>query len=375
MKFDLLYELQMPKPHDERSEYRCYHEALEQIELADRVGFDTVWAVEHHFLVEFAHSSAPEVFLSAAAQRTERIRIGHGVVLLPARFNHPIRVAERVAALDILSNGRVEFGTGRSSQYEQAGFEVETEVSREMWQEALEMIPRMWTEDPFEHRGRFVTVPPRSIIPKPLQKPHPPIWMAATSPQSWEIAGRNGIGILGLTIFVSVPQLADRVRAYRAALAQARPVGRFVNDRVGAFTIVHVAETKQQAIANGGPDAAINYLLYAFRILGGFADPSGRGMQRDYAELEIKSTPYRDLIAKEYPIIVKMQRNECTFDDLDQEDMVIVGDVDHCIRKIERYRDAGLDHFIALMQADRIPHDKVMRSIELFGREIIPRFR
>jgi alkanesulfonate monooxygenase SsuD/methylene tetrahydromethanopterin reductase-like flavin-dependent oxidoreductase (luciferase family) len=372
MKFDLLYELQMPKPHDERSEYRCYHEALAQIELADRLGFDTVWEVEHHFLVEFAHSSAPEVFLSAVAQRTKRIRIGHGVVLLPYKFNHPIKVAERVAALDILSDGRVEFGTGRSSQYEQAGFQIDTEQSREMWQEALEMIPRMWTEDPFEWKGRFVDVPSRSIIPKPLQKPHPPIWMAATSPQSWEIAGRNGIGILGLTIFVSVPQLADRVRVYREALRQAKPVGKFVNDKVGAFTIVHVAETKAEAVANGGADAAINYLLYAFRVLGGFADPSGKGMERNY---EIKSTPYRDLIAKEYPIILKMQKNECTFEDLDQEDMVIVGDVDHCIRKIERYEKAGLDHFICLMQADRIPHEKVMRSIELFGTEIIPRFK
>jgi alkanesulfonate monooxygenase SsuD/methylene tetrahydromethanopterin reductase-like flavin-dependent oxidoreductase (luciferase family) len=300
MKFDLLYELQMPKPHDAWSEYRCYHEALAQIELADRLGFDTVWEVEHHFLTEFAHSSAPEVFLSAVAQRTKRIRIGHGVVLLPHKFNHPIRIAERVAALDILSDGRVEFGTGRSSQYEQAGFEVDTETSREMWQESLEMIPRMWTEDPFQHRGRFVTVPPRSIVPKPLQKPHPPIWMAATSPQSWEIAGRNGIGILGLTIFVSVPQLEDRVRAYRQALTQAKPVGRFVNDKVGAFTIVHVAETKAQCgrERRGGR----RHQLPALRLprLGGFADPSGRGMQRDYAELEIKSTPYRDLIAKEY---------------------------------------------------------------------------
>src|ERR1700747_581639 len=129
MKFDLLYELQAPKPHDERTEDRCYHEALEQIELADRLGFDTVWEVEHHFLTEFAHSSAPEVFLSAVAQRTKRIRMGHGGVLLPHKFTHPIRVAERVAALDILSDGRVEFGTRRSSQYEQAGLEIENELA------------------------------------------------------------------------------------------------------------------------------------------------------------------------------------------------------------------------------------------------------
>jgi alkanesulfonate monooxygenase SsuD/methylene tetrahydromethanopterin reductase-like flavin-dependent oxidoreductase (luciferase family) len=375
MKFDLLYELQTPKPHDERSEWRAYKQALEQIELADRLGFDTVWAVEHHFLTEFAHCSAPEVFLTAAAARTKRIRIGHGVVLLPSKFNHPIRVAERAAALDLISDGRLEFGTGRSSQYEQAGFEIDTAVSREMWQESLEIVPRMWTEDPFEYQGRFVTVPPRSILPKPLQKPHPPMWMAATSPQSWEIAGHNGIGILGLTIFVSVPQLQDRVRAYREALKQAKPVGRFINDRVGAFTIVHVAETRQQAIANGGTEAAINYLLYAFRVLGGGVAPGDGGMQRDRAADEIQSTPYRDIIAKEYPIIVKMMKNECTFEDLDQEDMVIVGDVDECARKVERYQQAGLDHFISLMQADRIPHERVMRSIELFGKEIIPRFR
>ncbi len=375
MKFDLLYELQTPKPHDARSEWRSYKEALEQIELADRLGFDTVWAVEHHFLVEFAHSSAPEVFLAAAAQRTQRIRIGHGVVLLPSKFNHPIRVAERAAALDLVSDGLLEFGTGRSSQFEQQGFGIDPEQSRDMWQESLAIVPRMWTEDPFEFHGRFVDIPPRSIVPKPLQQPHPPIWMAATSPQSWELAARNGIGILGLTIFVSVPQLEERVRAYRAALVNAQPVGKFINDRVGAFTIVHAAETRQQAIDNGATDAAINYLLYAFRVLGGGAAPGDAGMRRENAAAEIKSTSYRDMIAKEYPIILKMMKNECTFEDLDREDMVIVGDVDECARKVERYQRAGLDHFIALMQADRIPHEKVMRSIELFGKEIIPRFR
>ena len=375
MKFDLLYELQMPKPHDERSEWRCYHEALEQIDLADRLGYDTVWEVEHHFLTEFAHSSAPEVFLAAVSQRTKNIRIGHGVTLLPHKFNHPIRVAERVAALDIVSNGRVEFGTGRSSQFEQAGFEIDTAESRDMWQESLEIIPRMWTETPFEYAGKYVNIPPRDILPKPVQKPHPPIWAAATSPATWELAGKNGIGILGLTIFVSVAQLADRVKAYKAALKDAKPVGKFVNDKVGAFTIVHVAETRDEAIANGGADAAINYLLYAFRVLGGFADPSGKGMEREYAELEIKSTPYRDLIAKEYPLIAKMQRGECTFEELDAEDMVIVGDVDHVIRKVEKYKAAGLDHLLSLMQVDRVPHPAVMKSIELFAKHVMPRFR
>jgi alkanesulfonate monooxygenase SsuD/methylene tetrahydromethanopterin reductase-like flavin-dependent oxidoreductase (luciferase family) len=375
MKFDLLYELQIPKPHDERSELRCFQEALAQIELADRVGFDTVWAVEHHFLTEFAHSSAPEVLLAAAAARTQRIRIGHGVVLLPHKFNHPIRVAERAATLDLVSEGRLEFGTGRSSQYEQAGFDIGTQLSREMFEESLQMIPRMWTEDPFEFDGKFVRVPRRSIIPKPLQKPHPPIWMAATSPQSWEIAAHHGIGVLGLTLFVRVPQLAAQVRTYRRAVGEARPVGKSINGRVGAFTIVHAAETRQQAIANLAADAAINYILYAFRVLSGISAPGEDGMKREAAARDLASSPYRDMIAKEYPIIVKMQKNECTFDDLDEEDMVIVGGVDDCIRKVERYRQTGIDHLICLMQADRIPHERVLRSIELFGKEIIPHFR
>jgi alkanesulfonate monooxygenase SsuD/methylene tetrahydromethanopterin reductase-like flavin-dependent oxidoreductase (luciferase family) len=189
------------------------------------------------------------------------------------------------------------------------------------------------------------------------------------------LAGKNGIGILGLTIFVSVPQLEDRVRAYREALKTATPAGKFINDQVGAFTIVHVAETRAEAIANGATDAAINYLLYAFRVLGGGAAPGDGGMKRETVAAEMQSTPYRDMIAKEYPIILKMMKNECTFEDLDAEDMVIVGDVDECARKVERYRRAGLDHFISLMQADRIPHEKVMASIELFAREIMPRFR
>lgn len=374
MKVDLLYEIQKPLPHHERSEYEAYWEAIEQIELADRVGFDTVWAVEHHFLTGFAHSSAPEVFLSAVAQRTRRIRIGHGVVLLPKPFNHPIRVAERIGALDILSNGRVEFGTGRSSPYEQEGFGVPVEESRAMWQEALEIIPKMWATDRFSYSGRYWTIPERNIIPKPIQKPHPPIWMAATSPESWEIAGRNGIGCLGLTIFVSVAQIAERIASYRKAIRSARPVGAFVNDQVGAFTVVHCAESEEAAIANGGAAAAIEYLTYAFQVFAGGASPETARNIREAAANGGDSVPYGDLeLLKAYPLIPKMMRGEVAFEDLDREDMVIVGDPEKCLRKLERYAEAGVDRVLCLMQAGRIPHDKVLRSIELFGERVIPR--
>jgi alkanesulfonate monooxygenase SsuD/methylene tetrahydromethanopterin reductase-like flavin-dependent oxidoreductase (luciferase family) len=362
MKIDLLYEMEMLKPWHERSEYECYWQALAQAELADTLGFHTLWEVEHHFLNEFSHSSAPEVFLAAVAARTKRIRIGHGVVLLPYPFNHPIRVAERAAVLDIMSNGRLEFGTGRSSLYEQQAFGIRFEESRSMWQEALEVIPRMWTEDPFPaYAGTHFSIPERSILPKPLQKPHPPLWVAATSPESWELAGQLGIGALGLTLFLTVGEVAEQIRTYKREIKHARPVGRFVNDQVGAFTIVHCAETEEQARANGGHDAALWYMRYAFQVL------AARGREAQ------QIGPYEEF-RKAHPIIAKVVDNSVTFAELDAEDMVIVGDPDKCIRKLEKYQAAGIDRVLCLMQAGRIAHDAVMNSIRLFGKHIVPHF-
>jgi alkanesulfonate monooxygenase SsuD/methylene tetrahydromethanopterin reductase-like flavin-dependent oxidoreductase (luciferase family) len=365
LKIDLLYEIQIPGPHDDASERRAYGEAMEQIELADRVGFHTAWAVEHHFLTEFAHSSAPEVFLAALSQRTRRIRLGHGVTLLPHRFNHPIRVAERIAALDIVSDGRVEFGTGRSSAYEQQGFEVSPAESREQWQEAIEIIPRMWQTDRFSHQGKYFNIPPRNVIPKPIQKPHPPIWVAATSPESWEVAGRNGIGVLGMTLFVPVVAVTERVRAYRRALTGARPVGARVNDQTSVFTVVHCADTQQAAVANLGTQAAVDYLTYAFKVFSGGLEKEARS-----------GAPWRPdpELGRAYPLVGRMLRGDVTYDELDAEDMVIVGGVAKCVEKLERYADTGVDRVLCLMQFGRIPHAAVLRSIELFGAQVIPRF-
>ena len=248
MKIDLLYELQLPKPWNKpqhEAEYEVYWQAMEQIELADRMGFDTVWLVEHHFRVERSHSPGPEIFLGAVAQRTKNIRLGHGVVLLPYPFNHPIRVAERAAVLDILSNGRLEFGTGRSTQFEQEGFRIDPAETREMWREALEMIPKMWMNETFSHKGKYFDIPERNILPKPHQQPHPPMWMAATNEESFPLAGELGLGALGLTILVPLEEIALRVESYRKAIRSAKPIGGFVNNQIGVYTMVHCAETKQ----------------------------------------------------------------------------------------------------------------------------------
>src|SRR5665213_1794536 len=186
MKFGLFYEHALPAPWEEDDERRLYQDALAQVELADKLGIDYVWEVEHHFLEEYSHSSAPEVFLGAVSQRTRRIRIGHGIVQLPIGFNHPARVAERIATLDLLSDGRVELGTGESSsEAELGGFGVDPADKRAQWEEALEVAIRCMIEEPFTgFKGEHIEMPARNVIPKPMQKPHPPVWVACTRPAS-----------------------------------------------------------------------------------------------------------------------------------------------------------------------------------------------
>src|SRR5713226_7156245 len=180
MKFGTFYEHQLPRPWTEGRELKLFQDALDQVELADKLGVDHMWEVEHHFLEEYAHSSSPEIFLAACSQRTKNIRLGHGIVLLPPAYNHPARVAERIAMLDLVSNGRVEFGTGESSsEAELGGFRIDPALKREMWQEGLEVAVRCMTEAPFTGvDGKYVNMPPRNVVPKPAQKPHPPLWVA-----------------------------------------------------------------------------------------------------------------------------------------------------------------------------------------------------
>src|SRR5881394_895710 len=176
MKIGMFYEHQLPRPWSEDSEAKLIRDALEQCALADELGIDYIWEVEHHFLEEYSHSSAPEVFLAAVSQRTTRIRLGHGIVQMPPPFNHPARVAERIATLDLVSGGRVDFGTGEtSSEMELGGFGVDKAAKRAMWEEAVAEITRMMVEEPYAgHEGRYLSMPPRNVVPKPMQQPHPP---------------------------------------------------------------------------------------------------------------------------------------------------------------------------------------------------------
>jgi alkanesulfonate monooxygenase SsuD/methylene tetrahydromethanopterin reductase-like flavin-dependent oxidoreductase (luciferase family) len=178
MKLGLLYEMQRPYEGTNVDENRLYKEVVEQCLFAEEMGFESFWLVEHHFLTGFSASPCPEVMLGALSKLTSRIRLGFGVSILP--YHHPLRVAERVAMVDQLTDGRVEFGTGRSNAYEQLGLGVDPRDTRGMWDEAITMIPQIWQAEEFSWEGRFWKVPKRRVLPKPYQKPHPPIWLAGT---------------------------------------------------------------------------------------------------------------------------------------------------------------------------------------------------
>ena len=211
MKFSLAYEMQRPMLDD----HAVIEETIEQCVFADKMGFDAVWFVEHHFLTTFSSSPCPEVIFGALSRLTKRIRLGFGVAVLP--YHHPVRVAERVAMIDQLSHGRVEFGTGRSAPYEQIGMGIDPRDTREMWAESLDMIPKIWNSDYFEHEGKFWNVPPRQVLPKPYQQPHPPIWVAALQPATYEIAAQKGIGVMALG--VNAPAVLEpEIKKYKLSL-------------------------------------------------------------------------------------------------------------------------------------------------------------
>jgi alkanesulfonate monooxygenase SsuD/methylene tetrahydromethanopterin reductase-like flavin-dependent oxidoreductase (luciferase family) len=239
MKFALFYEHQVPTPWDEGAELRVYQESLDQVALADRLGIDYVWEVEHHFLEEYSHSSAPEVFLAACSQRTKRIRLGHAVMLMSPKYSHPVRAAEHIAALDLVSNGRVEWGTGESATaLEMGGFDIDPTAKTAMWQEGAEQAANMLAMTPYPgYQGKYFSMPPRNVIPKPVQRPHPPMWLACSRRESIHRAARLGLGALAFA-FVEPEQAAHWVKEYYDIIKSPEcvPIGHTVNPNVAVVS-------------------------------------------------------------------------------------------------------------------------------------------
>src|SRR3954451_24674020 len=264
MKFAMFYEIPVPKPWTPEKEHQAYKNTIEQVKLGDRMGFHSFWTVEHHFLDEYSHCSNPEVLYGNIAAVTENIRMGYGVRLLPKPYNHSIRTAESVAVLDLVSDGRVEFGTGRSStRAEIEGFGIDPQETRAMWTGALDQIAGAWTNALYRADGEFWKMgAPRRVQPKPLQQPHPPLWGATSSPDGHREIGRHGLGLCSFTVGVPPEQLAERIALYRDGLAECtEPAGKFVNDQAATFTMVHCAPDRDDAYKT----AAESFVWYVKR--------------------------------------------------------------------------------------------------------------
>ena len=373
MRFSIFYEHQLPRPWDDGAEARVVHEALEQVQLADKLGFSTVWEVEHHFLEEYSHSSAPEVFLSACAATTQNIHIGHGIVPVLPGYNHPARVAERIGTLDIISNGRVEFGTGEtSSDMELLGFEIERADKRSMWEEAVPEIAKMMSQAPYEgHTGKFFSMPARNVVPKPVQRPHPPIWVACSQRDTILMAGSRGIGALSFA-FISPEEAQQWVADYYAAFeACTDPVGLAPNPNIAVTTGFMCHEDEQTALDRG----LDGFHFFAYSLL-------------HYYQFGTH-TPGRTDIWTEF----EQNRAEMGFEKLnaqvdearaDDNTGIEEGGLDSlrgCIGTpdqirdfVRAYEDAGVDELIFVSQAGRNCHEDICESMELFAREVMPEF-
>jgi alkanesulfonate monooxygenase SsuD/methylene tetrahydromethanopterin reductase-like flavin-dependent oxidoreductase (luciferase family) len=390
MKIDLFNEIQDPRPWAEDHEHVRFLQAIEQAELADELGYGCWWQVEHHGAGEFSLSSAPEVILAAISQRTRRIRIGHAAVLTPGPINHPLRTAERTATLDHLSGGRLEVGLTRSTAPEWRLFGVDPADVAALTQEAFELVPKAWMASRVTHHGRFYQVDDTPVLPRPYQRPHPPLWQAASSPSSFEDAGRRGVGVLGTTLWEPLERVKRMVELYRdAAAACERPVGAYVNNQIAFFTFVHCADTDEQAMHDGAAAAAAWYTVTAltfFEAAAAFAeritleqklasDPSGGGLTGQFlrGEAAAAMAPNPAQIAIARILQGEAVPDDELFDALSGQGSLIVGSPQTCRDKLQAYADIGIDRLMAFHQVAGLPHDSVMRSIRLIG-DLIPEF-
>ena len=355
MKFGIFYELSVPRPFEE-NERLVYERALEQVRLADELGFDQVWAVEHHFLEEYSHSSAPELFLTACAMQTERIRVGHGIVTCVPEFNHPIRIAERAAVLDILSGGRLEMGTGRSATWtELGGFQANPDDTKKSWDEFVHAIPKMWTQERYRHDGQFFSMPSRAVLPKPIQKPHPPLWVAVSSPGTEDDAADRGMGCLGVN-FTTFAEQERKVREYRRRIQYCEPAGAFVNDQLNTINFLFCHDDSEVGVTTGR------------KMMGQFQYMAG---QLDMAK-EVYPT-------RAYPsagLLANARRQASSPGDLKEPpEGIAVGNPDQIIRELKKWEATGVDRVQFLLNAaESIPQEQVLASLRLFAEEVMPHF-
>ena len=372
MKFGIFYEHQMARPWEEGAEHKLLKDALEQVELADRLGIDYVWEVEHHFLEEYSHSSAPEVFLAAASQRTSNIRLGHGIVQLPQGFNHSARVAERIATLDLVSDGRVEFGTGESSSNaELGGFNVDRASKREQWAEALDAVTRMMVEEPFAGwDGTYLKMPVRNVVPKPLQKPHPPLWVACSRRDTIHLAATKGIGALSFS-FIEPSEAKMWVDDYYATIASEDcvPGGFAVNPQV-ACVIPFMCHQDEETAIERGIDGGhfFAYSLAHYYVFGSHI-PARTNIWDEFQERRAQFG-FDRRVAAQTGQSLGAQVMERGLGSL----RGAIGTPEQIRRLCRGYAEAGVDQLILVSQSGHNRHEHICESLELFAKEVMPEF-
>ncbi|MGE3535878.1 MAG: LLM class flavin-dependent oxidoreductase [Candidatus Tectimicrobiota bacterium] len=352
MKFGLFYEHQVPRPWSPEAERRVLLEALEQVALADRLGIEYVWEVEHHFLEEYSHSSAPEVFLAAASQRTSRIRLGHGIALMPPQYNHPARVAERIATLDLLSGGRVEWGTGESATaLEMLGFGVDPQAKEAMWAEGAEQAANMLAMTPYPgFKGQYFAMPCRNLVPKSYQQPHPPMWVPCSRRETIHRAARLGLGALAFA-FVEPEQAATWVREYYDIIKSDRcmPLGHTVNPNVAVVSGFSLHHDSEEAIRRG---------LDGFRFFGySLGHVASFGQHRPG-----RTNLWERFLAVKDNIPANPGSGG-------------IGNPEQVRAHLERYEQAGIDQVIFVQQCGTNQHAHICESLELFAQTLQPAFK
>jgi len=367
MRFALFYEIPVPRPWGPDDERLAYQHTIEQAVAGERFGWDAFWTVEHHFLEEYSHCSNPEVLYGAIAAKTERIRLGYGVRLMPKPYNHPVRTAESVAVLDCISNGRVDVGTGRSStRAELEGFDVDPRETRAMWQEAIGHVVDCWTNDEVSLDGTYWQMPKRRVLPKPVQSPHPPLWGATSSEDGHRHIGQLGLGLCSFAVGLPPEEVKAKIDIYREAIATCRdPIGAYVHDEAATFTMTLCAPTRDEAIATAR-ESFEWYPAAGARLIASVADWMAERNQDlgNYAyAADLKAVDEAgglDLLSLEY---------------LTGSGACVLGTPDDCIESVRRYEEAGVDLLLCLVNPYRIDHETVMQTIELMGTEVIPEFR
>jgi len=297
--------------------------------------------------------------LGALSQITERIKLGFGVVLMPHEFIHPARVAEKVATVDLLSRGRAIWGMGRSTPMEQLAFGVDIPNSKEKLKAAARTVVGMWEQEVYEEDSEYLKFPPRMILPKPYQYPHPPAWMAASSESSAVMAGENGCGLLCFSIMQPLDRLKEIIDAYRKAQQRAVPVTGVHTNKVGIYTLVHCAESRDVFDTNRLWES----MWWWYKGIAEFH------LKWEMAHL----TPEQQ--AQAFPLLESRARGEFDITEFDREDMVIVGTPDECLEKLARYDEAGVDQLLCYLNFGYLPHEAVMKSIELLGTYVIPQLQ